>query len=286
MPLEIKAATVQPNTQTTFTFSDTIAQRMVGISGFSLTYGSDDHHVETMSIALSVNQSGKQLQITPVASLFDKNGHNMDQSKSTVTIVAMAWVGVNDDNLHLGNASNISNNGESSPIAIPCTNPAILQAALAGFGLSYGSTDHHVETVLAAVGTAHSGSSAFISGQAQMYDQSGNTASTATVNGGLLANCDTSLTNLQIQLTSTLQDSTQDLTFDSGASAYFPFLTNFKTQFNKNKDHHLKTITVDLSIQKTAGTVVTVKGGAYLSDDSGNSQDNGVSHVVGFVVGY
>lgn len=285
MPLEIQTATVQPNTQATFTFSDQIAQRLVGIQAFTLSFGNVDHHVQTMSIALNVNQAGKQLQVTPVATLVDDNGHNMSQSSSAVTVVAMAWVGVNDDNLKLGNASNIANNGSSNPIQIPTPNPSVLQAALAGFNLSYGSSDHHLETAYCAVGTNVSGTSAEITGQALMYDDTGHTAATATVNGGLIANGDTTLP-LQVLLTNNLQGTTQTFTFANEISKCYTFLSSFKVQFKKNSDHHVKSIGASLTVQSYDYQKATVLGAASLTDDSGNSQDDGISHVSGFIVGF
>jgi len=286
MPLEILASMVKPNCPAIFTFSDVITQRMVGIQNFCLSYGkTTDHHVQTMSIALNLNQTGKQLQVTPVATLVDNSGHNMDLSESFVTVVAMAWVGVNDDNLKLGNANNIGNNSSSAPIIIPTPNPIVLQAALAGFYLSYGASDHHLETASCAVGTGASGTSAEITGQAQMYDDTGHNAVTPTVNGGLIANGDTTLP-MQVLLTDNLQNTTKLLTFDSDVSNVFSFMSSFKVQFKNNADHHLRYISVGLNVQSHTKNTVTVTGGANLLDNTGHDQDSDISHVSGFVVGY
>lgn len=286
MSLEIQVATLQPNSQRTFTFSQPVAQYMVGISAYVLSYGEDtDHHVKTMSISLGTNQSGSSLQVTPTLTLDDASGNKIDRSTSSVTIVALAWVGVTDNNLELASANSIANNGSSGALAIPCSNPIVLQAALTGFNLSYGSDDHHLESYLCSVGSQRSGSSASITGLVQMQDHSGHSASTATVNGGLIANCDPSL-GLQLLHTDNLQNQSQTLVFSPGVTNVQAFLTSVQAEFQSGKDHHVKSVSANLTVTSQSGLNVTVSGGAYLSDDSGNSQDNSLSSVTGFVIGY
>lgn len=284
MPFQIQTAQVKPGATTILNFSDQIAQRMVGISAFSLSYGDTDHHVQTISVSLSVNHSGSALSITANASMVDANGHNLDPASSYVNVVALAWVGVDDSDLKLGSVSGISNGGSSSPVTIPGTDPNVLQAALAGYYLSYGGTDHHMETACAAVGTTVSGNSATINGTAYMYDDNGHASASGTVDAGLVANCDRSLGNF-VRATNTLQNNTQKLTFSKPCSTYTPFLSSYKVQYRDNSDHHVKTFSVSLSVQSTSGNDVTVTGAAKLIDNSGHVQDDSVSSVSGFVVG-
>lgn len=285
MPLEIQTATIQPGSTKSFNFSNLITQRAVGISAYQLSYGNSDHHVKTMSISLSLNQSGSTLSVTPHATLVDASGNNLSLSNSSITVVAVAWVGVDDSNLKLTNVYDIQNGGSSGAITIPGFNPNILQAGLAGFELSYGNTDHHLETASAAVGTTLNGDTATVNGVVFMYDGSGNSASTANVDGCLIANTDPSL-GAYVIATDSLQNGTQTLTFPSSVTKAMPLLSNFKVQFNSNRDHHVKTIAAKLNIQSQTGSSVVVTGSATLTDDSGNNQDNDVSHVSGFVIGY
>ncbi|MPW22436.1 hypothetical protein GCT13_37830 [Paraburkholderia sp. CNPSo 3157] len=283
MPLQIQRAQIKPGDTTIFEFSDRITQRVVGFSGFTLSYGNTDHHVQIVSVSLSVNQSDSSLSVTANATMVDASGNNLDKNSSFVNVVALAWVGVDDPNLKLGNVAGISNGGSSSPVTIPGTDPNLLQAGLAGFYLSYSGTDHHMETACATVGSTLSGNAAIINGTAYMFDQSGNSAS-GTVDAGLLANCDPALRDF-VRSTNSLQNSTQSITFSKPFSSYTPFLNGYKAQYRNNSDHHVKTFSVDLSVQSMSGADVTVTGAAKLADKSGNVQDDGVSHVSGFIIG-
>jgi len=285
MPIQIQVATIAPDSTKVFTFSDVITQNMVGLSAFSLTYGNTDHHIQTMSIALSVSQSGRTLSVKPHAVLMDKSGNNLDPGASSITVAAIAWVGVNNSNLTLANANGISNNGASLPITISGTNPRILQAALSGYYLSYGDTDHHLETACAAVGTTLNGDTAAITGVVYMYDDTGHGQAAASVNGGLFASTDPSL-GAQVVPTGSLQNTSQTIEFDQRVSQAFALLTSYKVQFQSNADHHVKTIAGNLTVQPPSGNSVKVSGAATITDNSGHSQDNAVSQVSGFVIGY
>jgi hypothetical protein len=285
MPLEIKVDIVQPNTTRTFTFSDTIAQPLVGISGYQLSFGeTTDHHLQTLCISLATNKSGSVLQVTPNAILRDGSGNNLDPSNSWIAIIAMAWVGSAEPDLEFACANNIADGYNSSDIAIPCTNPSTLQAVLTGFNLSFGSGDHHFQSYLCAAGSLRNGGNAAISGSAALLDGSGNIAPTATINGGLIANCDASL-DLQFYYVESLQDTTAMCAFTKRVTAFQPFLTSVQAAFS-GSDHHLKTLSAYLKISGQEGLNVTVTGGAYVTDNSGNHQNDSLSRVSGFVIGY
>ncbi|WP_168790569.1 hypothetical protein [Paraburkholderia aromaticivorans] len=284
MPLQVKSAKIQPGTTTTFEFDDQITQRMIGMSAFSLSYGNTDHHLQTVMVSLNANHAGKTLSITANAMMIDAGGHNLDPAASSVTVVALAWVGVDDSNLKLGNVAGISNGGTSSPIAIPGTDPNVLQAALTGFSLSYGATDHHMEAANASVGTEVSGNAATVKGTVYMRDDSGNANVPGTVDAGLVANCDPSLGSF-VRSVDMVQQSSKKLTFSQPYATYTPFLNSFQVQYGVDSDHHVKTFTVVLNATGGGGAVADVSGGVTLIDDSGHSQNNAVSHVSGFVVG-
>jgi hypothetical protein len=285
MGLEIQMANLTANQTKTFNFSGNVMQRVAGFNAFSLTFGSTDHHVKTTQIQLLVSQSGSEVTVQAVAVMKDGSGHNLTGS-STVSVVVMAYVGVNDDNLVIANVGgSIPNGGVSAPLAIPSPNPISLKALISGFDLSYSGSDHHVEKIAAGVGASQSGATASITGVAEMMDASGNNADTANVCGGLIANNDYSM-GMQIRSTDNLQGGTQLLNFNAGTSHYYPFMTGFNVSFGDHTDHHVKTFSSNITISSTSGTNVTVTGGAYLSDGSGNNQNNSISHATGFVVGF
>lgn len=286
MPLQIISKKIRPNITETFLFDDTIAQCMVGITSFALSFGKDDHHVQTASISLTVNQQDKNLQVTPNATLVDASGHNLDPGNSEIFVAAMAWTVPNDENLKLGNAICITNGASSSGILIPTGTPLILQAALAGFDLSFGSDDHHVQTAATSMGTAHIGTNATITGRAQAYDESGHAAPTATTAGGLIANCDPSLA-MYVMPSSSMQGSKREtLTFPAGVRNFVSMLSGFNMRFTGNADHHIKKMGAEFLVQTIDGNKITVRGQATLVDASGNTQDDAVSNVTGFVIGY
>ena len=84
-------------------FSDRIAQHVVCIKSFKLTYGDHDHNVLKMSISLQCNRNDNKLSVTPLMNLKARAGHELDPTKSYVSVAVMAWVGVNNENLLLTN---------------------------------------------------------------------------------------------------------------------------------------------------------------------------------------
>lgn len=285
MPLEIQFAVLRPDETKVFTFSGPIAQRMVGISQFELAFSKDDHHVQRTAISLSVNQQGNTLSVNPHASMVDAGGRNLDAGKSSVTVVAVAWVGIDNPSVRFANVGGIADNGASAPQSVPCNSPLVLQSVLAGFDLSFGKDDHHMETALASVGNQLNGNSSVVTGLAKMSDASGNNASTATVDGGLVASCDRSL-RMAVMASNSLQFGAQTLQFPADVSRFVSLLTGFKVQFKNEKDHHVKTFKASFLIDKIQDHAVTVVGSAGLSDGSGNEQDNTISNVTGVVIGY
>ncbi|KXV08494.1 hypothetical protein CR51_10685 [Caballeronia megalochromosomata] len=284
MPLEVQNARIKPGATKTFEFADTITQRMVGISAFSLSFGNTDHHVQTASVSLYANHSGKSLSISPHAMMVDANGHDLDRESSYVDVVALAWVGVNNPNVKLGNVAGIANDQSSSPIAVPGTAPNPLEAALAGFSLSYGGTDHHMETASVSVGVTMLGNGASVNGMAFMDDDSGNANVSGTVIAGVLANCDATLRDFVHGIDS-IQKENPLFSFGRAYKTVTALMNGFKVQYNEQSAHHVKTFEVKLTAKNTVDNQVVVTGEATLSDASGNKQSDKESYVSGFVVG-
>jgi hypothetical protein len=289
MPLQIKTEHITPGATHVFDFDAPITQRMVGITSFLLSFGDKDHHVQTVSVSLSVNQAGSKLSVVANATMTDMSGNNLDLVSSFIKVSALAWTGVDDPDLKLGNVSGITDGGTSVPITIPKIDPNILQAALAGFAFSFGALDHHMDGSTATVGTTLSGNSASVNGTVRMFDHSGHENVTGTVSAGLLANCDPSLGTF-VYPTGALQ-STDWRTIDVPV----PFknvtalVSGFKVQYGKDSDHHVGDFNVVLSAERIGETTdkggkVKVMGFAALRDKSSNHQDDSVSNVSGFIV--
>jgi hypothetical protein len=282
MPLEIQSYPVTPNAPRTFTFNDSISQYWVGLSGYQLSYGNNtSHHIGAMSITLLSNHSGSAVTVTPKVVLTNNDGANLDPSDSWINIMVMAWTGTWSGGIVLDTDSNIVNNGNSTPLDIGCTNPSVLQAALTGFNFSFGS-DHHLVNYSCSAGTNRNGANASITGFASMQVGNGEAPSIATINGGLIAICDATL-NLQPPQPVQLQDSSKDLAFVQGTTKAYPFLTGVQASYFA--DHHVRKISAYLEISQNQAPNFTVKGGSYLSDNDGHTQDNSRSSVSGFVIG-
>ncbi len=289
MPLEFASGSVRPNSSFNHDFDNTIAKVVVGIRSFNLSYGAGtDHDVETVSVFLTSSYSGKQLTVEVNATLSDDSGHTLALDGSSVELVAIAWTGVDNPSLTLANEYDIGNGSSSPPITVACTSPLVRTAVLSGFDLSYGSLDHYVKAMEAGIGTLQSGAEVKLSASAQLYDDSGNRASVATADGGLLANCDPSLP-MQVIATGDMQNLSPDKRIDFGSSAIDTFqvlLTGFRIQYQDNDDHAVTTVGATISLGLTGPGFAEVNGATWINDDSGHRQDDSLSHVSGVVIGY
>jgi hypothetical protein len=280
MPVLMRYQSVQPNQTVTFDFgSDRVLSYVVGVSYWSFTFGSSDHHVQTVALGVTSNQPDPNIITAKVTgTLSDHSGHNIDNAGSLVRVCCVALVNSTDTNLALAGASNIPNGGSSGSIALPGSSLAISSAFLAGFNLSYGSTDHHVHEFSTAAGFTASGTQGAITGQASMSDESGNNASTATINGGLIAATPSetglfakSLTNLQTQNTTVVE-------FGTSISDAVVLLQDLDMEFDG--DHHVKTLGGGTSDWKVSSTSVTLANArAFMLDNSGNNQVDAASSV-------
>ena len=212
MAFEIKTQTLYYGlgTNCTFTFSDTIQQYVVGLSGFGLNYSQNqglEFSVMTMSISLDVvGVSGNTLTIFPNLTLLSGNGNFLAAGGfSWVTVTVLAWTGsVNNDQLIL--ATNIQN----EQLSLPST-PLTIQPVLSGFNLNFGMYPANLEMVNISTGVSQAVTGIQCYGTGSMYSGDifpyiGPTSTTAgspwtnygvcntgTVNTGLIVNCDPTL---------------------------------------------------------------------------------------------
>lgn len=280
MPVLMRYQSSQPNKTLTFDFgSDKVLSYVIGISYWSFTYGSKDHHVQTVALGVTSNQPDTHTVTAKVSgTLSDHSGNNISDGDSQVRVCCVALVNSADSNLTLAGAQSIPNGGTSGMINLPGSSLAISSAFLAGFNLSYGSSDHHVQKFSTAAGFTASGSQGAITSQAAMADKSGNNASTATINGGLIAATPSetgifvrSLTNLQTK-------NTTDVEFGTNISDAVVLLQDLEMQYDD--DHHVKTLGGGTSGWKVNKTSVTLDNArAFMLDNSGNNQVDASSDV-------
>ena len=288
MPVQLRYTTTQPNETVTFDFgaNNQVLSYVAGIAYWKFSYGSDDHHVKTAALSLTTNQADSHTVTAKVnATLSDNSGNNISNADSSVVVCCVAVVNSADSNLALGGANSIPNQGASSPIALPGSSLAISSSFLSGFNLSYGSSDHHVHDFTTSAGFTQNGSQGQITAVAEMSDGSGNSASTATINGGLIA-ATPSETGVYAQAKTNLQTtSSVDVEFSKPISDAVVLLQDLDVQFGDDDDHHVKTFGGGTTGWEVHATSVTLDNArAFMSDDSGNNQVDSASSVSVLVV--
>lgn len=191
----------------TFTFSDTIQQYAVGITGFALNYSAnqgEEFWVITANVTLDVvGVCGNTLTVFPNMNMLSGCGNFLaGGSYSWIIVTVLAWTGsVNNNNLIL--ASNIQNQQLSLP-----SRPLTIQPVLSGFKLTFGMYPQNPTYIGISTGVSQAGSSIQCYGVGSMYGSyifpstSGGNGSagspvtnysvcnSGTVNTSLIINCD------------------------------------------------------------------------------------------------
>ena len=279
MPIAIQTLSSEPNKTLTFNFGSSVLSYVVGVAYWEFSYGKKDHHVETISLKINANQpSSQQVTATVTAELQDGSGNKIDNASSTVKVCCVAVVTAQDNNITLVNVNNIDNNSQSGSIALPSSALSISSAFLSGFDISYGSKDHHVEQVQLSAGFNQSGNTGYITSQAQMSDDSGNNAS-GSINAGLVA-ASTNETGILGQIVTNQQtNSNINVPFNQPISEAAVLIQSYKVTYGSS-DHHVRTIGGGSSGWSVSGSSVILNNAqAFISDDSGNKQNNNDSDV-------
>ncbi|MEA2564065.1 MAG: hypothetical protein QOH06_5569 [Acidobacteriota bacterium] len=285
MPVQIRSTSTQPNQTATFDFTGyNVLSFVTGIAYWDFHFHGDDHQVKTLALSLVNNQPDSHTVNVNVSGTFsDDSGNNIDNPDSSVVLCCVAVVDSPDSSLTLAGASSIPNGGASAPIALPGSSLAISSAFLSGFDLSYGDTDHHVLRFQTAAGFAANGSQGEITAQAAMSDNSGDDASTTTINGGLIA-ATPNESGLLVESRANLQ--THDdvvVEFGTEISNAVPLLQSLDVQFDSG--HCVQAIGGGCTSWYVSGTSVTLYGAlAFMHDISGNNQDDSASSVSMLVV--
>ncbi|MCX4163401.1 MULTISPECIES: hypothetical protein [Paraburkholderia] len=274
---------------TTFTFDNSFTQFLAGVASFQLSYGSDDHHVEQMSIQLTTNwPGGAQVNVGANVVLQDASGHNIDLSSSYVTVTVIAWAGGSSNQIVLSSPVTVGNGQQSNGITLPNGNN-ILQSVLDGFFLSYGTTDHHVNLVEASVSASQSSNVGYIAVTAGMNDASGNQAVNPTATGSLIATSMSAPGFVIVPYQAQSSSNEPVIQMGTPISAAVSFLTGFQVQYPDSDDHHVKAIGAGNNrtwVDPSSSSYAQTNGvWAWMYDDSGNNQDNSNSYASIVVIG-
>lgn len=191
MPIQIQQQTVSFSNSTsscTFSFeSDTVYSYAVGIAYFRLSYGQDtDHYVETLSVQVTPSQPNpNEVYCDVQIDLHDASDNYADYSDCSVVVGIVALTGNADTQIGLYSESSPVDNGSTETLGFGGSGSSGV-ATISGFDLSYGTTDHWVQTIqMSAVATMTSDGSS-LAVEAAISDASNNNASTATVTPGLV----------------------------------------------------------------------------------------------------
>ncbi|MEQ1953076.1 hypothetical protein [Mesorhizobium sp. CN2-181] len=246
-------------------FDEDIVCSLVGLSAFSLSYGPGvDHHVETMSVSIKVTPVGtRQLFVEAIPVLSDDSG-NRQGDGSYVCVSVLAWV---------GEAPSVGSVSMPPPITLNNSESVDLDeypriAALSGFDLSYGDSDHHL---LGADATVFPSGSAILA-MAQMADGDGNFASTAEISAVVMEYIGSS--DL-IVIKSVSLDDEGPQTIDMGVplAQVGVFMSGFKATYS-GTNHAVQTFGAGPNIfaidHKNRTRVNTSGIWSFVWDDSGN----------------
>jgi hypothetical protein len=277
MAIEVKSATVNLNQSASFVFGRAVISNVVGVSFFSLTYGDKDHHIKKVTLSVQTSWSNNTVQANVTAQLIDASGNLIDKADSKVGLVCIANTDSSDNNLALATVDGIVTGTQSMPISLP-----------GSFALSFGDGDHHLRQMLVSLGFAQHGTSGQISADAVMVDSSGHEASVESADAVLVAG-NYAETGMEIAiLTNQQTTSSQQVSFSKPMSSAVVLMNNFTITFSGD-DHHVRTLGAGCtgwSLDSTDTSKVTLDNArAFVSDNSGNTQDNNASFVNLIVVG-
>lgn len=280
MPIAIKSVPSRTNVPVTFDFEDDVVSYVVGIAYWRFAFGgSDDHHVLRLGMSLlNSKPTRRQIVSTVVARLQDGAGHTIDDAASSITLVCIAETTLHNSFVALTSVDNVQSGSNGGNVALPSSSLVIGQAFLSGWNLSHSADDHHMKRLQLAAGLVPDGNVGRVSASAQMADGSGHYAD-GTINGGVVATSDAS-TGLLSRYVSP-QQTTGPVTvgFGRNLKAGAVVLQGLVASFSGD-DHHIRTIGGGVSGWRVSGSDLLLDNArAFMTDDSGHSQDNANSYV-------
>ncbi|EPX56755.1 hypothetical protein D187_008097 [Cystobacter fuscus DSM 2262] len=277
MPIAVRHVHTQPSKTVTFDFGDhKVLSYTVGLAYWRLSFD-NDNHVRTLKISLSPNQpNATQITVKVNGEIRDDSGNTIHVEESSAEVCCIAVVDTKDSNVLLTSVNGISAGTQYGPIALPSSSLSMGAAFISGFELGYGS-DNHVLSLELSTGFNANGTSGYIKADASMSDSSGNMATTAKLDAGLLA---TSLNqdgvysvaknNLQASGT------TVPVEFKVPLSDAVVLLQDYQVRFAK--DHHVRSIGGGCEKWTVEGNTVRLTAPkAFIKDDSGNTESSSSS---------
>lgn len=288
MAIEVKSTSINLNQTAKFVFDRPVLSNVIGISFFSMTYGNNDHHIKKISLSIQPSWSNNEVQASVTAQLVDDSGNLIDKADSVVGLVCIANTDAADNNLALATVDGILTGTQSPDITLPGNSLKFAQPGVAGFALAFADGDHHLRQLLVSLGFANHGNTGRISADAAMVDSSGHSASTESADAILVAGNYAETGVEMVMLTNQQTSSPQTVGFSKPLSQAVVLVNGFTVTF-KGKDHHVKTIGAGCSGWTLNGTdtskVMLNDARAFVSDNSGNTQDDQASFVNLVIVG-
>lgn len=264
MPFQIQSSLIAPYAGELFEFVDDIKYSLVGLSAFSLSYGQGvDHHVQTMSVAIKVTPIGPRkllVEVEPI--LRDESGNSLVDGYVVVSV--LAWIGDPPSfSISMPPPITLDNDGSADLDFYPQI------AALSGFTLSYGHSDHHLGGADASI---YISSGPALVASAEMWDTGGNFASTAQIAAVTMGYGSTS-DLLVIKAVSLNQEAAQTIDMGVPLARVGVFMSGFKATYSDG-DHAVQTFGAGpnrFEIDGTDRTKVNTTGiWSFVWDDSGN----------------
>lgn len=277
MPIAVRHIHTEPSKTVTFDFSGhKVLSYTVGLAYWRLSFN-NDNHVRTLKISLSANQpNDSQVTVKVNGEIRDDSGNTIHVADSSVVACCIAIIDNKDSNVVLASANGISDGTQSAGITVPSGTLSIDAAFLSGFELGYGN-DNHVLSVELTTGVSANGNTAYIKADASMSDSSGNKATTAKLDAGLLA-ANTTADGVYAVAKTDLQapGTTVPVEFKKPISDAVVLLQDYQVRFAK--DHHVRSIGGGCHQWTVEGSTVRLTTPrAFMWDDSGNNESSGSS---------
>jgi hypothetical protein len=280
----IKKQATPSSSNLSFQYDSTVDQYLVGATQFFYTFGNKDHHVKKIKLNMAPSNSGNDVNATISMTLNDDSGNDIS-STSYVDVTSLAALGQNS-NSTVQLTSNLSFPSGSSSNQIGLRNNTYVNEALMeGFEMAFDG-DHHVKRIHADVSVSvQQGASATLSGTADMYDDSGHSATTKSLQGGYLGTyingSDSGIVSVEQNYKTGTGLQHVDLTTHLGGknlTGAAVFIKTYDLAFNN--DHHMKSLRVGADGVVFDNKTISFTPYAAMTDNSGHSASGSVTLVI------
>ncbi|HHL31960.1 MAG TPA: hypothetical protein ENJ41_05180 [Oceanospirillales bacterium] len=285
MKITSQLATASPNAPNlTFAFDDTVDQYVLGASEIYYTFGSNDHHIKKIKLNMAPSNSGSTVSATISMTLSDDSGNDISSS-SYVNVACLAALGQNTySNVQMTSNLAFGSGESSSPITLDNTT-YINEAIMEGFELAY-NEDHHLKRIYANVSVSvQQGKSATVTGSDDMYDDSGNSATTKNLQAAYLGTyingSDSGLVAIEQSYDTGAGLQNVDLSTYLGGKTLTGAAVILKSyDLSFSGDHHMKYLKVGADTVAFDGSTVSFTPMAEMKDDSSHSASGSVTLII------